>query len=112
MPTDICPTRNSQLFFILTHWSYSKCKDILQTFNVYKIPAKEHQGAYRQDAEEISVSQILFWKYLEYVPLILQSYKKLNNSKIVGFKSSSFLSAQYFLVTAAQQFLRKGKSVP
>ena len=79
---------------------------------MYKIPGKEHQGAYRQDAEEISVSQILFWKYLEYVPLILHTYKKLNNSKIVEFKSSSFLSAQYFLVTAAQQFLRKGKSVP
>ena len=79
---------------------------------MYKIPAKEHQGAYRQDAEEISVSQILFWKYLEYVPLILHTYKKLNNSKIVGFKNSSFLSAQYFLVTAAQQFLRKVKSVP
>ena len=101
MPTDICATRNSQLFFILTHWSYSKCKDILQTLNVYKIPAKEHQIAYRWDADEISVSQILFWKYLEYVPLTLHSYKKLNNTKIVGFESSSFLSAQYFLVTAA-----------
>ena len=74
---------------------------MLQTFNVYKIPAKEHQGAYRQDAEEISVSQILFWKYLEYVPLTLHSYKKLNNTKFVGFKISSFLSAQYVLITAA-----------
>ena len=78
---------------------------------MYKIPGKEHQGAYHQSAEEISVSQILFRKYLEYVPLILHTYKKINNSKIVGFKSSFFLSAQYFLVTAAQQFLRKGKSV-
>ena len=102
MPTDICPTRNSNFFFTLRHSSYSKCKYILQTFNAYKIPAKEHQGAYREDVEEISVLQILFWKYLEYVPLILHSYKKLNNSEILGFKSSSFLSAQYFLVTAAQ----------
>ena len=56
MPTDTCPTRNSQLFFILTHWSYSKCKDILQTLNVYKIPAKEHQVVDHSDADEISVS--------------------------------------------------------
>ena len=70
---------------------------------MYKIPAKEHQGAYRQDAEEVSVSQVLFRKYLEYVPLILHTYKKMN-SKIVRLKSSSFLSAQYFLVTAAQKF--------
>ena len=27
---------------ISTHYSISKCKDILQTLNVYKIPAKEH----------------------------------------------------------------------
>ena len=55
LPTDISPTRNSQLFFILTHWSYSKCKDILQTLNVYKFPAKEHQAVDRWDADEISV---------------------------------------------------------
>ena len=73
----------------------------MQTFNVFKIPANEHQVANRRDAERISVSQILFWKYLEYVPLILHSYKKLNNTKITGFEIYSFLSAQYFLVTAA-----------
>ena len=56
MPIDTCPTRNSQLFFILTHWSYSKCKDILQTLNVYKIPAREHQVVDRWDADERSVS--------------------------------------------------------
>ena len=27
---------------ISTHYSNSKCKDIIQTLNVYKIPAKEH----------------------------------------------------------------------
>ena len=98
MSTGIFRARNSQLFFLLTHWSYSKCKYILQTFSVFKIPANERD---RCDAEKISVSQILFWKYLEYVPLILHSYKKLNNTKITGFEISSFLSAQYFLVTAA-----------
>ena len=102
MPADICPTRNLELFLILTHWSYSKCKDILQTLNVYKFPAKEHQAVDRWDAEEISVSEILLWKYLEYVPLILHNYKKLNAAKVVRFTISSFLTVQYILVTAAQ----------
>ena len=52
----MCPTKNWQLFFILTHWSYSKCKDILQTLNVYKIPAKERQVVDRWDGDEILIS--------------------------------------------------------
>ena len=55
LPAHICPTRNWQLYLILTHWSYSKCKDILQTLNVYKIPGKEHQVVHRWDAHEIPV---------------------------------------------------------
>ena len=55
LPTQICPTRNWQLFLILTHWSYSKCKDILQTLNGCKIAAKEHQVVDRRDANKISV---------------------------------------------------------
>ena len=56
LPTHICPTRNWQLLLILTDWSYSKCKDILQTLNVYKIAAKKHQVVDRWHADEISVS--------------------------------------------------------
>ena len=56
LPTHICPMRNWQLFLILTHWSYSKCKDILQTLNVYKITEKEHQVVDRFDEDKISVS--------------------------------------------------------
>ena len=56
LPTHICPMRNWQLFLILTHWSYSKCKDILQTLNIYKIPSKQHQVVGHSDADEISVS--------------------------------------------------------
>ena len=84
------------MFFILSQWSYSKCKDILQTLNVYKISAKEYQVVDRWDADEISASKIIFWKYLQYVPVILRNYKKLNRMKIVRFKISSFASAQYF----------------
>ena len=77
----------------LTHWSYCKCKDILHTLNLWKISAKEPQVIDGRDANEISVSLILFSTYLEYVPQILRSYKKLNKVKIVRFKFSSFLSA-------------------
>ena len=42
LSTHICPMRNWQLILILTHWSYSKCKNILQTLYVYEIHAKEH----------------------------------------------------------------------
>ena len=55
LPTDIYPMRNLQLAFILTHWNYSKCKNILQTFNVSKITAKEHQAVDRWEADEMSL---------------------------------------------------------
>ena len=45
--------RNWQLFFILTHGSHSKCKDLLQTLNVYKITEKEHQVVDHIHADEI-----------------------------------------------------------
>ena len=51
---NIYPTKNLQLLFILTNWSYSKCKNILQTLNVYKIPAKENQVVDCWDAHETS----------------------------------------------------------
>ena len=55
LATHICPI-NWQLFFILTHWSYSKCKNMLQTLYVYKIPAKQHQVVHRWGTDEMSVS--------------------------------------------------------
>ena len=56
LPTHIYPTKNLQLLLILKNWSYSKCKNILQMLNVYKIPAKEHQVVDHPEADEISVS--------------------------------------------------------
>ena len=56
MSTDICPTKNWQLLFILTLWSYSKCKDILQMYNVSRSTEKEHQVTYHWDPDEISIS--------------------------------------------------------
>ena len=40
-------------------------------------------------ADEISVSEILFRKYLEYVLLILGNYKKLKNTRKFRFTISS-----------------------
>ena len=56
----------------------------------------------RGAADEISVSKILFWQYLEYVHLILHNLKKLKRTTIVIFTISSFLSLQYFSVTTAE----------
>ena len=56
LPTHICLARNYQLCLVLTHWSYSKCKDLLQVFNVYKIPGEEHEVADGWAVDEISVS--------------------------------------------------------
>ena len=60
---------------------------------MYKILDKEHQEIVRA-ADKISVSKMLFSKYLEYVPLILSNNKKLNSKKIAKFKIYSNLSAQ------------------
>ena len=43
LPTVICPTRNFQLFLILAHLSYSKCKGILIMSKLHKIDVEEHQ---------------------------------------------------------------------
>ena len=51
----MCPTRNWELFLMLTHGSVSRCKDILQRLNVCKISAKEGQVVDRWDVDEISV---------------------------------------------------------
>ena len=50
------PTKHWRLLFILTHWSYSKCKDILKTLNVYQISSKEHHLGDCSAAHEISLS--------------------------------------------------------
>ena len=56
-------------FFVKSRCYKSKT-NILGTLNVYKISEKEHQVSDRWVTDEISVFKILFWKYLEYVPLI------------------------------------------
>ena len=51
-----CLRKNRQLFLVLTLWRYSKCKDLLDMLNVYKILGKEHKAVDRWAADEISIS--------------------------------------------------------
>ena len=53
LSTHIYPTRNWELFLLLTQWSCSKCKDILHILNVYNFPSKEHQLVDSRAADEI-----------------------------------------------------------
>ena len=69
------------IIFIITHCSCFKCYDILHTLNVDQISAKEHQLPDSWAADEISVSEILFWKNFKYVSLILRICKKTKEDK-------------------------------
>ena len=55
------------------HCRYFKYNDLLNTLNVYKNPGKEHQVVDFIVADEISILEILFWEYWEYVLLILNN---------------------------------------
>ena len=90
----VCLRKNCQLLLIKTHWSQFEYNDLLHPLNVYKIPAIQHEAVDFWVVDEISPSQILFWKYWEYVPLIFRNYKKLKRTKNVWLKSFSLLSAQ------------------
>ena len=50
-----CVTRNSKLFLIIILWSYSKCKGLLHTSNIYKILAKKHKAVDHWAADELAV---------------------------------------------------------
>ena len=54
--THVSHRKTCGLYLILTHWSYSKCKDILHMLSVYKIPAKERELVAPWATDEISVS--------------------------------------------------------
>ena len=96
---------------ILTHWSCSRCKDILQTLKVYKIFVKEDQVDDRWDADKNQFGKYWFGN-IENMSPVLHNYKNKTGQELSEFKISSFLSAQYFSVTAAQYFSRKRRSVP
>ena len=48
--------------------------------------------------DQVSLSEILLWKYLEYDTLILRNCKKLKRKERVKIKNSSILSVQKKLV--------------
>ena len=72
------------------HLSYFECNDILLMLNLYKILSSEHQVDDSWAENQMSFSEILFWKYLKYVPLILPNYKSLKKTKIDIFKIFSY----------------------
>ena len=80
------------MLFMITHWSYFDCNHILHTLNVYKILSNEHQGDNSWAEYQISVSEILFWKYLKHVPLILPNCKWVKKTKIDIFKIFSYFN--------------------
>ena len=52
------------------HWRYFEYNDLLDTLNVYKILRIEHKVVDFWVTDEILASEILLWKYSEFVPLI------------------------------------------
>ena len=69
-PKNVCFRMNHWLLLIKKHRNYSKYNDLFYTLNVYKITGKEHQVVDFWVTDEVLASEILFWKYLEYAPLI------------------------------------------
>ena len=86
----MCFRGNYDLLLIITYWSYFECNDILHMLSVYKILSNEHQADDSWAKYQMSVSEILFWKYLKYVPLILSNCKRLKKTKIAIFKIFSY----------------------
>ena len=39
----VCLGRNYRLFLLNAHWSYFKDRGLLQTWDLYKVSAKQHQ---------------------------------------------------------------------
>ena len=90
--TYVCLRRNYELLFIITYWSYFECNDILHTLDVYKTISNELQADDSWAKYQMSVSEILFWKYLKYVPLILPNCKRLKKTKIATYKIFSYFN--------------------
>ena len=65
----------------------------IHMLNVNKIIVKDQEALDSWATDEISVAEISFWKYLEYVPVILRNCKKIKRRKTVGSTISRFLSA-------------------
>ena len=92
-PKRLCLWKNYCLLLLKTHRSNFKCNDLLHMLNIYKIPAKEHQVVDFWVADQISASEVLFWKYLAYFTLKLHNYKKLKTTK---FLRLTIFSIYYF----------------
>ena len=97
---------------IKTHWSQFEYNDLLHPLNVYKIPEIQHEAVDFWVVDEISPSQILFWKYWEYVPLIFRNYKKLKRTKKCMIKKFFFVKCAINLNDDCRLIWRKTKKCP
>ena len=70
---------------ILTHWSCSRCKDILQTLKVYKILVKEDQVDDRWDADKNQFGKYWFGN-IENMSPVLHNYKNKTGQELSEFK--------------------------
>ena len=84
------------IFFHNNASKFIKCNDLLNTLNVYQIPAKEHQVVHHWDADEISVSETLFSKYSKYIPQILRNYKKIKRTNYKKIKRTKIAEFNFF----------------
>ena len=111
MLTYICSTRNWQLLLILTLWNYFKSKYLLQTFNLYKIPAKEYHLVDRWAAENISFVNIISEIFRICPPNIteLQNPKEDENFHILNF---SFFKCPILLNVRSTIIFEKKKKCP
>ena len=82
-------------FVIKTHWSYFKCNDLLDSLNVYKNPRKEHQVDDFWIIDQMAAPEMRLGKYLEYLSLIQDNYKKLKMTKLLWLTFFSILNAQW-----------------
>ena len=111
LPIHICLWRNCQLFLTLRHWNYSKCKDILNTLNVYKIPAKAHQVDCSSHRWIINFENIVLKLLTMSPPNItkLQKTKENENCPIYNF---FFFKCPIRLGDNSRIFFRKTKKYP
>ena len=77
-------------FYCEINWKCSRSLHFTLLLNVHQLLSNEHQVNDSWAEYQMLVSEILFWKYLKYVPLILPNCKRLKKTKISIFKIFSY----------------------
>ena len=99
-------------FFTKTKFSSFCFNDILRMLNVYKTIVKDQEALDSWATDEISVAEISFWKYLEYIPVILRNCKKNKEEKNCRIYNFSFFKCLLNLRDNCRIIFRKGNNCP